>query len=287
MNLDRFDDLVVRFSQRRIGRRELLRRAAAGGIGAAAAASTFAALPTVAGQAHAAAAPAVAPVHDPPKPDGWPLWAPWPLPITSGPIIPIPAPAQTTEETGIRSYEARLYPEIGSAWVVGLDSAGQAASHLFVKFGDVAGDSAPSGVKGRELRWAIADSRARAGGTLRVAPNGADGARLDGNLNGQRFAATSSRDGTISIKGQAIAVNAKSSALLAEWSRIGEAFFEIGEELGLTSNGTSTQAGCGGCLGVAIGLSLTAPVCAALIGCGGVWAGTAVVFATECEGACS
>jgi len=273
MNSHDFDRLASQFARGGIGRRDFLRRAASLGLGAAAAAS-FVAHP----------ARALQEVHDPPKPDGWPTWAPWPLPITSGPIIPIPAPAETTKAAGIVAYEAHLHPETGSGWIVGLDDSRQAVSHFYVQFRGVNGES---GISRNVLRWAIVDPRAQAGGTLRVVPDGADRARLQGDLNGQRIGATATRDGTISITGKKITVNGATTALLTEWSRIGDAYFVAAQDLGITAGNTSTQAGCGGCLGVGIGLSLSAPACFVTAGCGGVWAGVATAFALNCEGACS
>lgn len=270
MNGHDFDRLTSQLVSGRLGRREILRRAAALGLGATALSTGLRLRP-----GHAFAAPTGPSPFDPPP--GWPDDLPWPFGPLDGPCFPVPVPRETTRETGIAFYIASLDPDGTTGVIVGIDKKGKELSRF-----DFRSD-------GRALEWSITGAGAKLDGQLE---DRSDSERLVANwrVAGIDVETSGRRDGTELLLPEKSTLKKSDQALLTQWNRIGKTVFDLGQSLDLTASGGATQASCGTCLLELGGLAIWGGGCAfapsAAVACGGflvaygVWAGA-------CESSCA
>ena len=265
-----FDDLVVDYSTRRLGRRQLIRRAVGLGLGATALGSAASVLPGIGRRAAASQSPL-----DPPP--GWLPYLPWPWGPTPGFWIPVP-PA-TARTAGIAWYVGGADAATASGFVVGLTKEGEEVRRFdFVQTGPAS------------MAYSLSEGEVRFDGSLSIERGEGAALRIVGAIDGQPVAAVGDRGGALRVDAAAALDTAKAT-LLAEYHLIAESIWQTGQTLAtLPAVPRSSCVGCsislgglslwgGGCVfSTAVGLAMV---------CGGGWLVAAGAWADKCEGACA
>jgi hypothetical protein len=205
-----------------------------------------------------------------PPPD-WPPYFPWPI-IGTGPTIP--APPQTTRETGIIWYEAQVIPETKSVHLVAFNTEAKEVGRAVIQM-----------MNDSEIRFVISQEKVRVGGGISLERTSSGEIRVQGKLNDQEFSICGriEEPDNVQVNGR-LCLDVAELTTLNQWGRIAQPLFGLAQ----ATKAKEAKWGCLSCLVTGAGLVVGAGCCGAgaLPCCAGTLIGGGT-FLENCKGACA